>query len=298
MKASILSFLALLFGTASSDCIVEGDMVFVEGQSSGHFGLECLNSTSYDATDTVCGPNGTMIQTDAVYTCPTSDPESDPDGLFASPYCVQCGPRGIGAALCLSSPDLPSECVGADDGLPQATTTPPTTIGTTIAADGPTPSAPPTSEGGTSTTPSPTVVSAATSAPSLSEGETSTTLSPTVVSAATSAPSLSEGETSTTLSPTVVCGVDEEGCIDANYMVTYCIPASEGPCPCPENMIRCPTYDWGTYTTGGYCQQICCDDGPNATEVACPSSSGSVWQIPYITYCEPVSVFPIFSHVM
>jgi hypothetical protein len=145
MKATLLlSYLALYSGTASADCIVEGDMVFTEGQSTGHLGLECLNSTSYDATDRVCGPDGDIIETDAVYTCPTSDPEFDPNGIFASPYCVQCGPRGLGAALCLTSPDLPSECVGVDvddgvddgeESLPEATTTATTSIATTAAAE-------------------------------------------------------------------------------------------------------------------------------------------------------------------
>ena len=65
--------------------------------------------------------------------------------------------------------------------------------------------------------------------------------------------------------------------------------ASEGPCPCPEGMTRCPAYDWGTYATGGFCQRACCDDGPDGTEVACPASDGSTWQIPLITYCAPVS---------
>ena len=53
MMLSILSVLlvgstatfSLLLGTATADCLVEGDMVFVEGQSTGYLGLECLNST-------------------------------------------------------------------------------------------------------------------------------------------------------------------------------------------------------------------------------------------------------------
>ncbi len=53
IKASVLSLLAgtmgvfsLLFGTVSTNCLVEGDMMFVEGQSMGHLGIKCLNSTS------------------------------------------------------------------------------------------------------------------------------------------------------------------------------------------------------------------------------------------------------------
>jgi hypothetical protein len=105
---------SLLLGTATADCLVEGDMVFVEGQSTGHLGLECLNSTHYDAVDTVCGPDEVLIEIDAVYACPASDPASDPDGLYAAPYCVRCGPRGPGSALCLSAPEVPSYCADAD----------------------------------------------------------------------------------------------------------------------------------------------------------------------------------------
>ncbi|KAL3762742.1 hypothetical protein ACHAW5_006553 [Stephanodiscus triporus] len=124
LLAGTTAIFSLMFGTASADCLVEGDMMFYEGQSMGHLGVECLNSTSYNATDTVCGPDGEMIESPAVYTCPTSDPEFDPDGLYAAPFCVQCSPPGPGSALCLSSPDLPSNCVGVDndeDFLPQAT---------------------------------------------------------------------------------------------------------------------------------------------------------------------------------
>lgn len=74
-------------------------MMFMEGQSIGHIGLECLNSTSYDATDSVCGPNGAIIDSDAIYTCPDTNPN-----------CVQCGERGIGATLCLDTMEVPSYC--------------------------------------------------------------------------------------------------------------------------------------------------------------------------------------------
>ena len=70
-------------------------MMFMEGQSTGHIGLECINSTSYDAESSVCGPNNEIITVETVMTCPPS-----------SPFCMQCGPRGVGAALCLSEPDL------------------------------------------------------------------------------------------------------------------------------------------------------------------------------------------------
>ena len=107
MMLSVLSLLAggtatlsLMSGIASADCLV-GDIMYLEGDSIGYLGLECFNSTSFDATESVCGPDGSVIETDAVLTCPT-----------ISEYCVQCSPREPGAALCLSTPDLPSDCVG------------------------------------------------------------------------------------------------------------------------------------------------------------------------------------------
>jgi hypothetical protein len=110
MIASIVILSLMLVGRASGDCLVDGDMMFMEGQSLGHVGLECLNSTSYDAFEMICGPpasngtDGVVVEVDAVYTCSAE-----------SSYCVQCGPRGRGAALCLDSPDLPADCVGDDD---------------------------------------------------------------------------------------------------------------------------------------------------------------------------------------
>ena len=81
--------------TTYADCLVGGDMMFMEGQSTGHIGLECINSTSYDAESSVCGPNNEIVTVETIMTCPQS-----------SPYCMQCGPRGVGNALCLSEPDL------------------------------------------------------------------------------------------------------------------------------------------------------------------------------------------------
>ena len=98
--AGVTATLSLMFGTASADCLV-GDIMYLEGDSIGYLGLECLNSTSFDATESVCGPDGVVVETDAVLACPT-----------ISEYCVQCGAREPGAALCLSTPDLPSDCVG------------------------------------------------------------------------------------------------------------------------------------------------------------------------------------------
>ncbi len=81
-----------------SGCLV-GDMMFMAGDNIGYIGLECLNSTSFDATESVCGNDGNIEESDAIYTCPET-----------SSYCVQCGERGVGAALCLDSPEVPSDC--------------------------------------------------------------------------------------------------------------------------------------------------------------------------------------------
>jgi hypothetical protein len=89
------------------DCLVEGDMMFVEGQSIGTFGLVCVNETSFDTKDKVCGPNGEIILvTTSTETC---SPDS---GL---PYCVQCGSVEQGAALCLETMDAPEVCTLTSD---------------------------------------------------------------------------------------------------------------------------------------------------------------------------------------
>jgi hypothetical protein len=95
----------------SADCLVEGDMMFMEGQSISHIGLECINATSYDATDSVCGPDGAIIKIDAVYTCPTTNIN-----------CIQCGERSEGAALCLDTTDIPSNCVDTTTATGSTTT--------------------------------------------------------------------------------------------------------------------------------------------------------------------------------
>jgi len=76
-----------------SDCRID-DMMFVEGQSTGHIGLECVNETSYDGLETICGPDGALIEIEKQFTC-----------INTVPTCVQCGERGFGAALCLFSKD-------------------------------------------------------------------------------------------------------------------------------------------------------------------------------------------------
>ena len=88
----------------SADCLV-GDIMYQEGQSGGHIGYECINGTDYTGIGSTCGPNGEMEEAEMTYTCPDS-----------VPYCVQCGPPGRGAALCLSTPTTDRDCDDDDDG--------------------------------------------------------------------------------------------------------------------------------------------------------------------------------------
>lgn len=77
-------------------------MMFMEGQSIGTFGQVCVNETSYDNKDKVCGPNGEIILvTTSTQNCPSD---------IGTPYCVQCGSVEQGAALCLDTTDVPEVC--------------------------------------------------------------------------------------------------------------------------------------------------------------------------------------------
>ena len=106
MKAT--SILVLVVGatlrTAAADCLYDGDMMLMPGQSTGaHVPIECVDATNYAALDLVCGPDGEMIEVDAVHACHTNQ-----IALYDTPHCVQCGPRGErGSARCLASPDGP-----------------------------------------------------------------------------------------------------------------------------------------------------------------------------------------------
>ena len=50
--------------------------------------------------------------------------------------------------------------------------------------------------------------------------------------AVTASPAPQGGTTTTSMSPTAtptaVCGADEEGCVDVDYVIRYCIPVSVG----------------------------------------------------------------------
>ncbi|KAL3761189.1 hypothetical protein ACHAWU_000284 [Discostella pseudostelligera] len=103
--ATATATLLLLLHTPTNvlaDCLVEGDMMFMEGQSIGTFGQVCVNETSYDNKDKVCGPNGEIILvTTSTQNCPSD---------IGTPYCVQCGSVEQGAALCLDTTDIPEVC--------------------------------------------------------------------------------------------------------------------------------------------------------------------------------------------
>ena len=79
-------------GRELQGCLV-GDIMYAEGDDMGHIGLECLDKSRYEGKESRCGPGGTILEEDKVFTCPDS-----------VPYCVQDGPRGWGNAFCLSSP--------------------------------------------------------------------------------------------------------------------------------------------------------------------------------------------------
>jgi len=215
VATTILALLLLLLpdnntSVVNADCLVEGDMVFIEGQSLGHIGLTCINSTSYNATDSTCGPgegfDGVIIDAPAVYTCPQDD-----EAIQPTPYCVQCGPPGmIGSAVCLSTPEVPDYCDVTGGGDNDSGGVSPTTGDE---EEGLLPE----------TTPTPTTT--ATTGDEEEELLPETTPSPTPSS---ELPLVVDGSIMT-MSPTVVCNADEEeGCVDENYRITYCIPVSVG----------------------------------------------------------------------
>lgn len=85
------------------DCQV-GDIIYREGDSIGVIGFECIDDARYNGTESFCGSNDTIFVQEKVLTC---------SGMV--PYCVQCGPPKRGAALCLSTREVPDYC---DDSPP------------------------------------------------------------------------------------------------------------------------------------------------------------------------------------
>ena len=93
-----LAIAALSIRSCDADCLV-GDMIYKEGESTGHIGLECIDDSTYEGSASTCGPAGAIVEEEQMFSCPAS-----------VPYCVQCGPRGWGAALCLSTPTTDRDC--------------------------------------------------------------------------------------------------------------------------------------------------------------------------------------------
>ena len=127
-----VAVMTMAFSTCYADCLV-GDIMYQEGDSVGFIGWECLNSTHFDGTESFCR-NGVVESDPVVFSCSN-------DNMAPPLFCVQCGPRNRGAALCLYTNTVPDYCP------PMTTTTTPTTTPTTA-----TPTASPTTTTTTTTT--------------------------------------------------------------------------------------------------------------------------------------------------
>mmetsp|Transcript_30259 Transcript_30259/g.55787 ORF Transcript_30259/g.55787 Transcript_30259/m.55787 type:complete len:376 (-) Transcript_30259:101-1228(-) len=86
---------AIFARSCDAECLV-GDIMYMEGDNTGHIGLECIDDSTYEGSTSICGPDGAFVEELQTFTCPA--------------YCVQCGPRGFGAALCLSIPTTDRDC--------------------------------------------------------------------------------------------------------------------------------------------------------------------------------------------
>lgn len=75
---------------AQAFCLV-GDIAYDNGDTIGHIGYECLDDSNYEAMQSIC-QNGTVVKQEITETCPES-----------APVCYQCGERGMGNALCMTS---------------------------------------------------------------------------------------------------------------------------------------------------------------------------------------------------
>jgi len=86
---------AIFARSCDAECLV-GDIMYMEGDNTGHIGLECIDDSTYEGSTSICGPDSAFVEELQTFTCPA--------------YCVQCGPRGFGAALCLSTPTTDRDC--------------------------------------------------------------------------------------------------------------------------------------------------------------------------------------------
>jgi len=76
-------------------CIVEGDIVFSEGQEIRKTGIFCINENSYVGHNEICRENGAIDRIETSFTCP------------AGTVCVQCGEFSRrGGATCQSNPSI------------------------------------------------------------------------------------------------------------------------------------------------------------------------------------------------
>eukprot|EP00978_Attheya_sp_CCMP212_P048900 scaffold592293_cov67-Attheya_sp.AAC.2 len=57
-------------GGVEGNCLV-GDIMYIEGDSFGYIGLECINETSFDASVSTCGADGVVVQAEEERSCPS-----------------------------------------------------------------------------------------------------------------------------------------------------------------------------------------------------------------------------------
>ena len=96
---AVLATTSSINAMEQKECLV-GDIFYLNGDSIGYSGLECVDESSFDAMISTC-VQGTIVNSFAIMKCDAK-----------VPYCVQCGLRGKGAAHCLNSPD--DSCIKID----------------------------------------------------------------------------------------------------------------------------------------------------------------------------------------
>lgn len=71
-------------------CLV-GDILYSHGDSIGHIGTDCIDDSFYNGIESIC-QHGEIVEFQKIFSCPE-----------VVPTCNQCGAKGKGNALCLSS---------------------------------------------------------------------------------------------------------------------------------------------------------------------------------------------------
>jgi len=99
------TLLLLLTEQSWSNCLIEGDMMFMPGQQIDTTSLQCIegSDTKYEGHANICNEDGTITRKLATFECDK--------GL----YCVQCGPRRRGGAFCLPTKTTEMDCDFPDD---------------------------------------------------------------------------------------------------------------------------------------------------------------------------------------